>query len=488
MTLGRSTLVLPLAPLVAVTPPWPDGLAWWVMGVGTLALVLDGVDGWVARRTGSATTFGARFDMELDSLLMLVLAVLVWRSGAVGAWVILIGLPRYLFVAAGWIWPWLQGELPERRRRKAVCVAQGVLLLVCLGPVIPDALVTVSAITALALLTWSFAVDVAWLARHRPPRCDMTTLDTLIVLAFVVYAVSAGLRHRQQASKNLEEYFLAGRSLPGWKAGLSMAASQFAADTPLLVTGILATAGIFGVWQLWIFALTFLLIGFVLAGAWRRAGVVTDAELVEVRYGGSPAAILRGIKALYLGTIVNCVTLAWVLFAAGKIAEPFLVWDVWLPPGMLDPLIRLVEAVGVPLTLGGVADPEVWINTTNNLISLLLILGVTALYSATGGLRGVAATDVVQVAIMLVGTLLFAVAVVIRGRRAELGHHADPRAVRDRRTGRHPAGPDPRVHPRSGQGRHAHLPPAAGGAVARQLGLGRERLPRAARDGLSQRP
>ena len=240
----------------------------------------------------------------------------------------------------------------------------------------------------------------------------MTTLDTVIVLAFVVYAVSAGLRYRQQASKNLEEYFLAGRSLPGWKAGLSMAASQFAADTPLLVTGILATAGIFGLWQLWIFALTFLLIGFVLAGAWRRAGVVTDAELVEVRYGGPPAAILRGVKAVYLGTIVNCVALAWVLFAAGKIAEPFLVWNAWLPPGLLDPMVRLVETLGVPLTLGGAADPEVWIKTTNNLISLLLILGVTALYSATGGLRGVAATDVVQVAIMLVGTLLFAAAVV----------------------------------------------------------------------------
>ena len=167
VTLGRSTLVLPLVPLVAVAPPWPDGLAWWVVGLGTLALLLDGVDGWVARRTGSATTFGARFDMELDSVLMLVLAVLVWRSGAAGAWVILIGLPRYLFVAAGWIWPWLRGELPERRRRKAVCVAQGVLLLVCLGPVIPTTLVTASAVAALGLLVWSFAVDVVWLARHR---------------------------------------------------------------------------------------------------------------------------------------------------------------------------------------------------------------------------------------------------------------------------------------------------------------------------------
>ena len=179
----------------------------------------------------------------------------------------------------------------------------------------------------------------------------MTTIDAAIVVAFVAYAINAGFRNRAQASKNLEEYFLAGRTLPGWKAGLSMAATQFAADTPLLVTGLLATAGIFGLWQLWIFALTFLLMGFVLAGAWRRAGVVTDAELVEVRYGGTPAAVLRGAKAIYLGTVVNCVALAWVLFAAAKIAEPFLLWSEWLPAGSLQPVVSLVESVGVPLTI-----------------------------------------------------------------------------------------------------------------------------------------
>ena len=108
-----------------------------------------------------------------------------------------------------------------------------------------------------------------------------------------------------------------------------MAATQFAADTPLLVTGLVATAGIFGLWQLWIFALTFLLVGFVLAGGWRRAGVVTDAELTEVRYGGMPATVLRGVKAFYFGTVINCVSLAWVLFAAAKIDEPFLLWHLW---------------------------------------------------------------------------------------------------------------------------------------------------------------
>ncbi len=240
----------------------------------------------------------------------------------------------------------------------------------------------------------------------------MSTVDALIVVAFIAYAVSAGFRNRRQASKNLEEYFLAGRTLPGWKAGLSMAATQFAADTPLLVTGIVATAGIFGLWQLWIYAATFLLMGFVLAGAWRRAGVVTDAELSEVRYGGTPAAVLRGVKAVYLGTVINCVALAWVLFAAAKIAEPFLLWNEWLPAVLLRPVVGLVEAIGMPLTIGGLDDPEVWVKTANNIISLSAILMVATFYSATGGLRSVVATDIVQIAIMFLGTLAFSTFVV----------------------------------------------------------------------------
>ena len=240
----------------------------------------------------------------------------------------------------------------------------------------------------------------------------MSTIDALIVVAFIAYAVSAGFRNRRQASKSLEEYFLAGRTLPGWKAGLSMAATQFAADTPLLVTGILATAGVFGLWQLWIFAPTFLLMGFVLGGAWRRAGVLTDAELTEVRYGGTPAAVLRGVKAIYLGTIINCTVLAWVLFAAAKIAEPFLLWNEWLPAGLLPPVVSLVEWVGMPLTIGGIDDPEVWVKTANNFISLVAILAVAALYSATGGLRSVVATDIVQIVVMFLGTLAFTMIVV----------------------------------------------------------------------------
>jgi phosphatidylglycerophosphate synthase len=170
VTLGRATLVLALAALVPHPQVQFDGGHWFVIGLATVALCLDGVDGWVARRTKSASAFGARFDMELDSFFMLVLAALVWRSGRVGPWVLLLGLPRYVFVATGWMLPWLRAPLPERFRRKAGCVVQGIVLLVCLGPSVPAPLAIASAGAALVLLLASFALDIVWLFRQRHQR------------------------------------------------------------------------------------------------------------------------------------------------------------------------------------------------------------------------------------------------------------------------------------------------------------------------------
>ena len=176
----------------------------------------------------------------------------------------------------------------------------------------------------------------------------MTALDWLPLLAFIAYAVTVGLRARGAASRNLEEYFLAGRGLRGWQAGISMAATQFAADTPLLVTGLIATTGIFGLWRLWVYALAFLMMGFLLAPAWRRARVLTDAELTELRYSGAAAAWLRALKAVYFGVVFNCAVLAMVLWAAREVVEPFLLWHAWLPEMVFEPVRALVEAVGVP--------------------------------------------------------------------------------------------------------------------------------------------
>ena len=240
----------------------------------------------------------------------------------------------------------------------------------------------------------------------------MEVLDWAILAVFVLYALSAGLRERARASENLEEYFLAGKSLSGWKAGLSMAATQFAADTPLLVTGLVATAGIFALWRLWVYALAFLLMGFLLAPSWRRVGVLTDAELTEVRYGHRAAAVLRGMKAIYFGTIVNCTVLAMVLLAATRLAEPFLLWDQWLPVVFIESCVQSVQWAGVPFAIGGMETESIWIRSTNNLISIGAIVLVTMLYSTTGGLRSVVQTDLVQLGIGLVASLGFAWVVV----------------------------------------------------------------------------
>lgn len=237
-------------------------------------------------------------------------------------------------------------------------------------------------------------------------------IDALILMAFIAYALFSGLKNKAKASENLEEYFLAGRSLKGWQAGVSMAATQFAADTPLLVTGLVATAGIFSLWQLWIYAISFLLMGFLLAGPWRRANVLTDAELTEIRYSGNKATVLRAVKAIYFGTLFNCTVLAMVLLAATRIAEPFLLWNEWLPEGIYQFALSLVEWIGVPFTVNLGNQALLWILSTNNLISIFFIVLVTALYSTAGGLRAVVATDVVQFFIMMIGTCIYMLIVI----------------------------------------------------------------------------
>lgn len=235
-------------------------------------------------------------------------------------------------------------------------------------------------------------------------------LDLLIILAFIIYSIANGFRNKSKASQNLREYFLAGGTISGWRAGFSMAATQFAADTPLLVTGLIATGGIFMVWRLWIYGIAFLMMGFVFAANWRRARVLTDAELTEVRYSGNGVLFLRILKAIYYGTIINCVVLAMVLVAAMRIAEVFLPWHEWLPENIYDFFWSISKGLG--LRLGeSVTGLGPFVTTTNNLISILAIISFTALYSMTGGLRSVIATDVMQFSLAMIGTLIYAIIV-----------------------------------------------------------------------------
>lgn len=131
--------------------------------VSLLAILLDGVDGWAARRTESSSEFGARFDMEVDALLILALSVLVWQHGKAGAWVIASGLIRYVFLAGGVLAAWLHAPLPPSRRRQTVCVVQIVGLMLALTPTIAPPASALLAATALAALCYSFAVDTLWL-------------------------------------------------------------------------------------------------------------------------------------------------------------------------------------------------------------------------------------------------------------------------------------------------------------------------------------
>ena len=168
VTLLRAVLVAIVAAGVWM-PLSPLG-HWQWLGVALIALLLDGVDGWVARRTGSQTAFGARFDMELDALLILLLCLGVMLKTPAGPWVLLIGAMRYAFVAAGMRYPWLQAALYDSLRRKAVCVWQIAALLLALTPWASGLAALLLALSALIVLVYSFGVDTLWLYRQHGPR------------------------------------------------------------------------------------------------------------------------------------------------------------------------------------------------------------------------------------------------------------------------------------------------------------------------------
>jgi phosphatidylglycerophosphate synthase len=162
VTLSRALLVGGVTALVAnsVNHPVPTAV---VVALVAVALSLDGVDGQVARRTGSTSALGARFDMEIDAFLILVLSVFV--AGSLGWWTVAIGAFRYVFVAASWASPWLTAALPPKFSRKVVAAVQGVVLVVATAGLLPHAVTFAAVAAALASLTWSFGRDIGWLWR-----------------------------------------------------------------------------------------------------------------------------------------------------------------------------------------------------------------------------------------------------------------------------------------------------------------------------------
>jgi phosphatidylglycerophosphate synthase len=164
VTMARATLVGGVAALTADSFARHTPVT-TLVGLAIVALALDGVDGWVARRTGTASALGARFDMEVDSVLLLVLSVYI--AGPIGGWVLAIGGMRYAFVVAIWVLPWMRGTLPPRYWRKVVAATQGVVLMVGSANVLPRPLLIVALAASLAMLVESFGRDVLWLWYHR---------------------------------------------------------------------------------------------------------------------------------------------------------------------------------------------------------------------------------------------------------------------------------------------------------------------------------
>src|SRR6202521_999201 len=143
----------------------------------------------------------------------------------------------------------------------------------------------------------------------------LTSTDWIVIAGYLLVTLLISIYYRHRASGNTEEFFVSARNVSWWLAGTSMVATTFAADTPLLVCGLVAKSGVAGNWIWWGLCVGGMMTVFFFARYWRRAEILTDVQFVEIRYGGKPAAFLRGFKAVYLGALMNCLILGWVIKA-----------------------------------------------------------------------------------------------------------------------------------------------------------------------------
>jgi solute:Na+ symporter, SSS family len=237
----------------------------------------------------------------------------------------------------------------------------------------------------------------------------LTAIDWLVIIGYLAINLLIGIYYRRRASGNTEEFFVSGRDVSWWLAGTSMVATTFAADTPLLVSGLVARQGIAGNWIWWGSCVGGMLTVFFFARYWRRAEILTDVQLVELRYGGNPAAFLRGFKAIYLGLFMNCFILGWVTQAMINIITV-----------LLGPVIargRVLQLGNAHYTLG---DPR----STALLICIFILIPFTGLYTFIGGLWGVLVTDLFQFALKMAMIIVLAWVAVTRigGMQALQGH------------------------------------------------------------------
>src|ERR1700690_4420591 len=202
----------------------------------------------------------------------------------------------------------------------------------------------------------------------------LSPIDIAVIVAFFAINLSIGLWYARGSGKNIGEYFVSGGSAPWWLTGTSMVATTFAVDTPLAVTGFVAQNRIAGNWLWWNMAASGILTVFFFAALWRRSGVLTDVEFIELRYGGAAASALRGARGVYQGVIVNTIIMGWVNLAMVKI---------------------LSLTLHVPTYL-----------------ALYVCLVLTAVYVTFGGLWSVLVTDMLQFIVKMSMAIVLAVAAV----------------------------------------------------------------------------
>jgi SSS family solute:Na+ symporter len=214
---------------------------------------------------------------------------------------------------------------------------------------------------------------------------QLSIVDWLVIFIYFALNVSIGLYLRKRATASTEDYFVGGRKVTWWLAGTSMVATTFAADTPLAVTGMVASYGIAGNWLWWNMLMSGMLTVFFYARLWRRAGVVTDVEFTEIRYSGKPAAFLRGFRALYLGLPINCIIVGWVNLAMVKIL--MIIFGITKLEALLIVfgLMLITAAVSTLSGLWGVLVMDLFQFTL--VMGMMIVLAVFAVH-AVGGMDG----------------------------------------------------------------------------------------------------
>ncbi len=216
-----------------------------------------------------------------------------------------------------------------------------------------------------------------------------TLLDWSAVAAYLAITLVLGLYFRRRSARSVDDYFVSGRDVSWWLAGTSMVATTFAADTPLVVTGLVYRQGIAGNWLWWSMLPSGMMTVFLFARLWRRSGLLTDVEFAELRYAGKPAAFLRGFRSLYLGLLMNCLILGWVARAMISIIHDL--FGVTNLQATAITVLALIPFTGLYVSLGGLWG-VLWTDLFQFVLKMGIVIGV-AFYSvrAAGGMTALIA-------------------------------------------------------------------------------------------------